>query len=643
MDLRTLTNENLIFLNADFKNKKEILDVFIQKLYDEGKITSKEEFYTAVMDREAVGATGIGEGLAIPHGKSDAVKEASFVVATLKNEMEWETLDDEDVNLVILLAIPKSEEGSTHVDLLAKLTTKLADDDFREDLVKSKNPKEFIEKLNIGEDTEKSEEVMAEDAKTIVAVTACPAGIAHTYMAAEALEKAGRKLGVKVVVEKQGAMGIEGRISDEDLNKAHAAIFAVEVAVKEADRFDGIPAVETSVADPLRRAEEIIKEALEVGKEGRTAAKRSSTPRKEMSAGEEAKKALLNGISHIVPLIVAGGTVLAIAVLVKEIFGLQELYGQEGSWLWMYRKLSGGMLGTLMVPVLAAYVSFSLADKPGLGPGFAAGLAANLINSGFLGGIAGGFIAGYTMKWVKKNVRGPQHLNGFFTFYLYPVIGTLVAGSLMLFVVGKPVAALNTGLTNYLDGLSGGNAMLLGAIIGAMVSFDLGGPVNKAAYAFCVGSMANGNFMPYATFASCKMVSAFTTTLATKIRPHLYSEEEIQCGNSTWILGLAGITEGAIPLMIEDPFRVIPSFVVGTAVTGAMVAATGIGLQVPGAGIISMFVLEAGKLSKMTEAGIWLGAALVGTVISTAVLTALRTKKHNLLKQQAHMENAHTI
>lgn len=530
-----------------------------------------------------------------------------------------------------------AQAGDTHVEILAKLTTKLADDDFRDNLVNSKNAKEVIEKLNIGEEVKK-EVIFDSNAKTIVAVTACPAcpaGIAHTYMSAEALEKAGRKLGVNVKVEKQGAMGIEDRITDEDLNNAVAVIFAVEVAVKEAERFDGIPLIETSVADPLRRAEEIIKEALELEKERRTVGKRTSTPKKKMTAGEEAKKALLNGISHIVPLIVAGGTLLAVAVLIKEIFGLQELYGEAGSWLWMYRKLSGGMLGTLMVPVLAGYMSFSLADKPGLAPGFAAGLAANLIGGGFLGGIAGGFIAGYTMKWVKKNVRGPKSLNGFFTFYLYPVMGTLIAGSLMLFVVGKAVAALNNGLTSYLNGLSGGNAMLLGAIIGAMVSFDLGGPVNKAAYAFCVGSMANGNFMPYATFASCKMVSAFTTTVATKIRPHLYSEEERQCGNSTWILGLAGITEGAIPLMIEDPFRVIPSFVTGTAVTGALVAAAGIGLQVPGAGIISMFVLEVGDLSKLSEAGIWLGAALIGTAISTAMLTALRTKKHKDSKQIA--------
>lgn len=632
MDFRGLTNERLVFLNSEFKDKKEILDVFVERLYEEGKITSKDGFLKAVMDREALSATGIGEGLAIPHGKSDFVKEPTICIATLKKEMEWETLDDEPVNMVILIAIPMAQAGDAHVEILARLTTKLADDDYRDELVASPTPKELIEKLNVGEEV-KEEVVLDRDAKTIIAVTACPAGIAHTYMAAEALEKAGRKLGVNVRVEKQGANGIEDEITDEDFEKAHAAIFAVAVAVKEEERFEGIPLVETTVADPLRRAEELIKEALEAGKAGRGAgAAKKKAPKKKMSAGEEAKKALLSGISHIVPLIVAGGTVLAVAVLISQIFGLQDLYNEAGSWLWMFRKLSGGMLGTIMVPVLAAYISFSLAEKPGLGPGFAAGIAANLINSGFLGGVAGGFIAGYTMKWVKKNVRGPKSLNGFFTFYLYPVIGTLVAGSLMLFVVGKPVAALNNGLTDFLNGLSGGNAMLLGALIGAMVSFDLGGPVNKAAYAFSVGAMSNGNFMPYAVFASCKMVSAFTTTAATKLKPELYSEEERQCGNSTWILGLAGITEGSIPLMIEDPMRVIPSYVVGTAVCGAIVAAFGVGLQVPGAGIISALVLEKAPegVSQLTHAGVWFGAALIGAAISTAILTVLRSKKKML-------------
>ncbi|STD92257.1 PTS system 2-O-a-mannosyl-D-glycerate specific transporter subunit IIABC [Escherichia coli] len=281
------------------------------------------------------------------------------------------------------------------------------------------------------------------------------------------------------------------------------------------------------------------------------------------SVKTELKQALLSGISFAVPLIVAGGTVLAVAVLLSQIFGLQDLFNEENSWLWMYRKLGGGLLGILMVPVLAAYTAYSLADKPALAPGFAAGLAANMIGSGFLGAVVGGLIAGYLMRWVKNHLRLSSKFNGFLTFYLYPVLGTLGAGSLMLFVVGEPVAWINNSLTAWLNGLSGSNALLLGAILGFMCSFDLGGPVNKAAYAFCLGAMANGVYGPYAIFASVKMVSAFTVTASTMLAPRLFKEFEIETGKSTWLLGLAGITEGAIPMAIEDPLRVIGSFVAG--------------------------------------------------------------------------------
>jgi 2-O-A-mannosyl-D-glycerate-specific PTS system IIC component len=303
----------------------------------------------------------------------------------------------------------------------------------------------------------------------------------------------------------------------------------------------------------------------------------------------ELKQALLSGISFAVPLIVAGGTVLAVSVLLAQILGLQHLFDQENSWLWMYRKLGGGMLGILMVPVLSAYTAYSLADKPALTPGFAAGLAANMIGSGFLGAIVGGLIAGYLMRWVKNHIRLSSRYNGFLTFYLYPVIGVLGAGSLMLFVIGEPVAWLNNTLTVWLNGLSGANALLLGAILGFMCSFDLGGPVNKASYAFCLGAMANGVYGPYAIFASVKMVSAFTVTASTMLAPKLFKSFEIETGKSTWLLGLAGITEGAIPMAIEDPLRVIGSFVLGSMVTGAAVGAMGIGLSTPGAGIFSLF------------------------------------------------------
>ena len=285
-----------------------------------------------------------------------------------------------------------------------------------------------------------------------------------------------------------------------------------------------------------------------------------------------------------------------------------------------------------MVPVLAAYTAYSIADKPALGPGFAAGLAANLIGSGFLGGVVGGLLAGYVMRWVKENVRLSPAFNGFLTFYLYPVIGTVVVGSLMLFVVGKPVAFLNQGLTDWLNSLSGSNTLLLGAIIGIFVSFDLGGPVNKAAYAFCLGAMANGVYGPYAIFGSVKMVSAFTVTFSTMIAPRLFKEFEIEVGKSTWLLGLAGITEGAIPMAIEDPVRVIGSFLVGSMVTGAIVGGAGIGLSTPGAGIFSIFLLHDAGIGSFMAAGIWFGAALIGTVISTAMLITWRA--HHAKKEK---------
>ncbi|SIR68116.1 PTS system, fructose-specific, IIB component/PTS system, fructose subfamily, IIC component [Aeromonas veronii] len=450
----------------------------------------------------------------------------------------------------------------------------------------------------------------------MVCVTACPAGIAHTYMAAEYLEKAGRKLGIRVLVEKQGANGIENRLPQEALDAAVACIFAAEVAIKEQERFAGIPRIETPVAEPIRHAERILNEALEAAKAGRTAPtpnpSQSDAPTgKKVSLKTELKQALLSGISFAVPLIVAGGTVLAVSVLLAQIFGLQHLFDTENSWLWMYRKLGGGMLGTLMVPVLAAYTAYSLADKPALGPGFAAGLAANMIGSGFLGGVVGGLIAGYLMRWVKQHVRLSPNFNGFLTFYLYPVIGTLVAGSLMLFVIGQPVAWLNNSLTEWLNGLSGTNALVLGALLGFMCSFDLGGPVNKAAYAFCLGAMANGVYGPYAIFGAVKMVSAFTVTASTMLAPRLFQTFEIETGKSTWLLGLAGITEGAIPMAIEDPIRVIGSFLAGSVVTGAMVGAMGIGLSTPGAGIFSLFLLHDGGQGALMAAAVWLGAALV--------------------------------
>lgn len=619
MNLTTLTHRDALCLNARFTSREEAIHALTQRLAALGKISSTEQFLEEVYRRESLGPTALGEGLAVPHGKTAAVKEAAFAVATLSEPLQWEGVDGpEAVDLVVLLAIPPNEAGTTHMQLLTALTTRLADDEIRARIQSATTPDELLSALDDKGGTQPS--ASFSNAPTIVCVTACPAGIAHTYMAAEYLEKAGRKLGVNVYVEKQGANGIEGRLTAEKLNSATACIFAAEVAIKESERFNGIPALSVPVAEPIRHAEALIQQALTLERSGETRTVQQDTqPAKSVKT--ELKQALLNGISFAVPLIVAGGTVLAVAVLLSQIFGLQDLFNEENSWLWMYRKLGGGMLGILMVPVLAAY---SLADKPALAPGFAAGLAANMIGSGFLGAVVGGLIAGYLMRWVKNHLRLSSKFNGFLTFYLYPVLGTLGAGSLMLFVVGEPVAWINNSLTAWLNGLSGSNALLLGAILGFMCSFDLGGPVNKAAYAFCLGAMANGVYGPYAIFASVKMVSAFTVTASTMLAPRLFKEFEIETGKSTWLLGLAGITEGAIPMAIEDPLRVIGSFVLGSMVTGAIVGAMNIGLSTPGAGIFSLFLLHDNGAGGVMAAIGWFGAALVGAAISTAILLIWR-------------------
>lgn len=614
----------------DLNKKEDVIKYLVKQLYDEGKLSSEKDFYNAVLDREALSPTGFEAGLAVPHGKSNAVKEAAFAVAKLKRPIsEWESVDENNkVELVFLLAIPTSEAGSTHIELLAELMTRISNEEYKKSLENSKDKHEFYKRLDM---IIKEDDINVDKfEKTIVAVTACPAGIAHTYMAAEALVKAGKEMGVRVLVEKQGANGIENRHTNENLKNADAAIFAVDVAVKEVERFGHLPVYKTKVAAPLRDAKAIIEKALKQAEDHKKGTFNEIEEIEEkVSFGNEAKKAILTGISHIVPLIVAGGMIAAFATLIAQGFGLQDVFNAENSWLWMYRKLGSNLLGTLMVPVLSAYMAYSISDKPALGPGFAAGVAANMINGGFLAGMAGGFIAGYTIKMLKRYIPSKGTLAGFISFWVYPVLGTLIVGTLMFFVVGKPVTALNQGLISWLGSMAGTNAALFGAILGIMVSFDLGGPVNKAAYAFCIGAMAEGIIIPYAVFASVKMVSAFGVTFATLLFKKYFNEEEQEVGKSTWLLGLAGITEGAIPFMIADPLRVIPSLCIGSAITGSIVSVFNIGLDVPGAGIFSLFVLKGQPL--LLGMGVWFGAAVFGAVISAALLVI--TRKSKLKKQ----------
>lgn len=629
MKLSNLTNQSMISLHADLKTKDQILRALVDVLYENGKVTSKEEFLQAVYDREALSATGMEGGMAIPHGKSTCVKEASFAFLSTKEIVaDWESIvPGNEVQYVFLLAIPESEAGTTHLELLAELMTRMSDPSYKQTLFTSKTPQEFYRNLDAKKEETKTNVTYT---KSIVAVTACPAGIAHTYMSAEALVKAGEAMGVKVYVEKQGANGMEDRHTSEHLKQADAAIFAVDVAVKESERFRHLAITKTSVAEPIKDAKGIIERALVKAKshqKGEYTAARDEEEKE--TVGKIVKQSVMTGISYMIPIIVAGGMIGAFAVLFANAFDMVELYNLENSWLWMFRKLGGNMLGTILIPVLSAYMAYSIGDKTALAPGFAAGLAANMVNGGFLCGMLGGLLAGFTIRFMRNYIPAKGTLAGFVSFWVYPVFSTLFVGIVMFLIIGKPVAWLNTSLINMLSTLGGTNAALLGALIGAMVSFDLGGPVNKAAYAFCVGAMAEGVLAPYAIFASVKMVSGFAITLATVLAKDLYTKEERDAGKSTWILVLAGITEGAIPFMMEDPIRVILSLCTGSAVAGALVAIANIGLDVPGAGIFSIFMLKGA--SPVMAAAVWVGAAVLGAVISAVLLVTLRKMKMNKL------------
>lgn len=623
MELSKLTSESLITLNSDLSTKQEIIQYLISKLYEEGKISSKEEFLTAVMERESLTPTGIDAGLAIPHGKSSAVKEASFAVVTLNKVIkDWESVvETNQVQYVFLLAIPDSDSGSAQMQLLSELMTKMSNPDYTKALYASQTVKEFYKNLDVNSAIT---EIKTFD-KSIVAVTACAAGIAHTYMAAEALVKAGQELGVNVYVEKQGANGIEDRHTNEKLKQATAAIFAVDVAVKEEDRFSHLPTVKTKVSAPLKQAKDIIQQALDMAEKTKRGEFVEHKDQQEQGFGETVKEAVMTGISHVIPLIVAGGMIAALCVIGARMFGFTELLTTEGTWLFQIKAMGSTLLGTFMVPVLAAYMAYSIGDKPALAAGFTAGLCANMVNGGFLVGMLGGILAGYTIRYLKKYIPSKGTFAGFVSFVVYPVLSCLIVGVILLLVIGKPVAFINVTLVNLLGGLSGSNAALLGAVIGIMVSFDLGGPVNKAAYAFCVAAMAEGVLMPYCVFASVKMVSAFGVTFATKFNKNIFTTEEREVGNSTWLLGLAGITEGAIPFMMADPIRVIISLCTGSAVCGAIVAMFNIGLDVPGAGIFSIFVLTADNMP--VAMAVWFFAAVLGAIISAALLIVTRKQK----------------
>ncbi|MCA6212727.1 MULTISPECIES: PTS fructose transporter subunit IIC [Thermococcus] len=456
----------------------------------------------------------------------------------------------------------------------------------------------------------------------IVATTACPTGIAHTYMAAEALEKAAKELGVEIKVETQGAKGIEGQLSEKDIEEADAVIVAAATKV-DLSRFRGKPIVEVPLQEAIKNAKDVLLKAIELAKKESTHRKeqRIESPKKvresrdvvPVASVSGAYKHLLTGVSFMIPFVVAGGVLIALSF----VFGIHA-FEKEGTLAWALMKIGGGSAFKLMVPILAGYIAYSIADKPGLAPGMVGGLLAADMGAGFLGGIVAGYIAGYLVNYMKK-VKVPDLLSGIYTIFVIPVVSVLVVGLLMVYVIGNPIASVTESLRDWLSTVSTAGAITLGLILGAMMAFDMGGPVNKAAYTFAVGLLGEGIYTPMAAVMAAGMTPPLGLALATTLKKELFTEDEIEAGRAAWILGISFITEGAIPFAAADPFRVIPSIMAGSAITGALSMALHLELRAPHGGIFAIIMPNV-----VNNPIAYLGVIAIGTVITALVVIAVK-------------------
>lgn len=461
----------------------------------------------------------------------------------------------------------------------------------------------------------------------IVATTACPTGIAHTYMAAEALENAAKKLDVEIKVETQGARGAENQLSEKDIEEADAVIVAAATKV-DLSRFRGKPIVEVPLQEAIKNAEAVVQRAIELAKEERAhkketaqkVPKRSEEPRKSsskdiipVSSVGGAYRHLLTGVSFMIPFVVAGGVLIALSF----VFGIHA-FEEEGTLAWALMKIGGGAAFKLFVPVLAGYIAYSIADKPGLAPGMIGGFLAVDMGAGFLGGIVAGYIAGYLVDYLKK-VKVPEYLSGLYIIFVIPVVSVLVVGLLMVYVIGNPIASVTTALRDWLNSMSDMEAAVFGFILGAMMAFDMGGPVNKAAYTFAVGLLSENIFTPMAAVMAAGMTPPLGLALATTLKKELFTEDEIEAGKAAWILGISFITEGAIPFAAADPFRVIPSIMAGSAITGALSMALGLELRAPHGGIFAIIMPNV-----VNNPIAYLGVIAIGTVITALIVIAVK-------------------
>ena len=655
MKIQDVLNKNVMLFDLQATDKEGVINEMVQSLVDNGVVTDFETFKTGIMNREAQTSTGLGDGIAMPHSKNEAVKEATVLFAKSNKGVDYASLDGQPTDLFFMIAAPEGA-NDTHLSALAELSKYLMKPGFADKLRQASTPDQVIaafdaeEQEAAAEEAKKAEavkEAASSDKPLIVAVTACTTGIAHTYMAEEALIKKGEEMGVTVRVETNGASGVGNRLTAEEIAKAEGVIIAADKAVETA-RFDGKKLISKPVAAGIRQTEELIQTILD-GKadvfHAENAAQASASQEK-LSLGGAFYKHLMSGVSQMLPFVIGGGILIALAFLIDQVLGVpQDQLSSLGSYhvLAAQFKTIGGVAFGFMLPVLAGYIGFSIAEKPGFVAGFIAGSIASsgsafgniaygaakgelpaAVSSGFLGALVGGFLAGGIVLLLRKALAGlPRSLDGIRSILLLPLLGVGLTGFLM-FLINIPMAAINTGLNNFLSSLSGSSAVLLGLLVGGMMAVDMGGPVNKAAYVFATGtlaeSVASGGSIVMAAVMAAGMVPPLAVFVATVLFKDKFTQEERDSGLTNIVMGLSFITEGAIPFGAADPARAIPSFIAGSALTGALVGLAGLKLMAPHGGIF-VIALTSNPL-------LYILFVLIGAVVSGILFGLLRKPKN---------------
>ena len=618
MRIIDLLKEDGILLNANVNSKKEAIEVLVDLMDKEGYLNDKEEYKNEVLKREELSTTGIGDGIAIPHGKTKAVKCAGLSSMVVKDGVDFDSLDGNKANLFFMIAAPE-EANNLHLEVLARLSTILMDEEFRNTLINAKDKKEFL-KLIDDKESEKFEKEESDEKKgyRVLAVTACPTGIAHTYMAAESLEEKGKEMGVSIKVETNGSGGAKNVLTEEEIKNAECIIIAADKNVEMA-RFDGKRVIKTKVADGIHKAEELIKEATS-GKAAIYHAEEKARSIDEKvddeGVGHKIYKHLMNGVSHMLPFVIGGGILIALAFLFDDYSINPSNFGSNTPFAAFLKNVGDTAFG-FMLPVLAGYIAMSIGDRPALAVGFVGGMLANKGGSGFLGALLAGFIAGYLVVFLKKIFsKLPDSLEGLKPVLLYPLFGILLIGAIIIFVINPPVAAINTGLTNFLNSMGESSKIILGVILGAMMAIDMGGPINKAAYVFGTASLASSQYDIMAAVMIGGMVPPLSIALCTTFFKNRFTKRERQSGLTNYIMGFSFITEGAIPFAASDPLRVIPACAIGSAVAGGLSMGLGCQLRAPHGGIFVVPVIE-------HPLG-YLIAIAVGSVVGMILLAILK-------------------